>query len=150
MSPPLPQIPPESQSEFQDTPYGRLGGEQAVRALVERFYDEMPRRSPELAQLHRCDPNGEVSRESRERFALFLMGWLGGPQEYLTRHGHPRLRMRHAHVPVDLQMRDAWLACMRVALDERGVTGMTRLVLDQRFAEVANFLRNQPDEQTSG
>jgi len=138
---PLPPPPPDS----QDTPYARLGGEQAVKALVERFYDAMPRLSPELARLHRCDPDGQVCRESRDRFALFLMGWLGGPQEYMARHGHPRLRMRHAHVLVDERMRDAWLACMKVALDEAGVNGMTRLFLDQRFAEVANFLRNQPE-----
>lgn len=131
--------------EFPDTPFARLGGEPAVRALVERFYDAMSRLEPELAQLHRCDDDGRVCRESRDRFALFLMGWLGGPQEYMARHGHPRLRMRHGHVPVDARMRDAWLRCMRAALDESGVSGMTRIFLDERFAQVADFLRNQPE-----
>ena len=27
-------------------------------------------------------------------FALFFIGWLGGPQDYVERHGHPRLRRR--------------------------------------------------------
>src|SRR5262249_40380294 len=124
------------------TPYDLIGGEAAVRRLVERFYDEISASSPALARLHRCDADGRVSRTSRDRFALFLIGWLGGPQDYTEQHGHPRLRMRHGRVPVDVAMRDAWLACMTVALDGEGVTGELRAFLDGRFAEVADFLRN--------
>jgi hemoglobin len=125
-----------------DTPFIRLGGEAAVRAIVERFYDGMERLEPELASLHDRDAEGRVSRAARDRFALFLMGWLGGPQDYVARHGHPRLRMRHAHVRVDVAMRDAWLRCMSAALDESGVEPGVRAFLEARFAEVADFLRN--------
>ena len=59
----------------------------------------------------------------RERFGLFLIGWLGGPQDYIEQHGHPRLRMRHGRVPVDAAMRDAWLRCMYKALDVHDVQG---------------------------
>jgi hemoglobin len=100
-----------------DLPFTRLGGEAAVRAIVERFYDGMERLEPELATLHERDAAGRVSRAARDRFALFLIGWLGGPQDYVARHGHPRLRMRHAHVRVDVAMRDAWLRCMSAALE---------------------------------
>src|SRR4051812_27601495 len=86
------------------TPFDRLGGEAAVRALVERFYDAMDAQEPELAALHPLQ-DGRVSRVSRDRFALFLIGWLGGPQDYMRLHGHPRLRMRHAHVGVTVAMR---------------------------------------------
>jgi hemoglobin len=127
-------------------PYDALGGEPAVRALTDAFYDEMARLEPALAALHRLDDRGEVDRETRDRFALFLVGWLGGPQEYMARHGHPRLRMRHAHLPVDATMRDAWIRCMQAALDARGVKGELRRFLDHRFAEVANFLRNRDVE----
>jgi hemoglobin len=125
-----------------DTPFDHLGGEVAVRALVERFYDAMERQEPALAALHRLDERGRVHRESRDRFALFLVGWLGGPQDYVARHGHPRLRARHAHVAVDTAMRDAWLRAMATALDESRVTGEVRAFLDARLAEVASFLRN--------
>ena len=54
------------------------------------------------------DDAGRVSRVARDRFALFLIGWLGGPQTYVETHGHPRLRMRHARVRVDSAARDAW------------------------------------------
>ena len=83
-----------------------------------------------------------MSRESRDRFALFFIGWLGGPQDYVAQHGHPRLRMRHARVAVDQAMRDAWLRSMRTAMDECGVTGDVRAFLDARLGEVADFLRN--------
>jgi hemoglobin len=50
--------------------------------------------------------------------------------------------MRHGHLPVDTGMRDAWLRSMRKALDARGVTGGLRRFLEERFAQVADFLRN--------
>src|SRR6478736_9229663 len=106
-----------------DSPYKRLGGEAAVRAIVERFYDAMSSHEPALAKLHPCDAEGNVNRVTRVRFALFFIGWLGGPQDYMAQHGHPRLRMRHAHVPVDQTMRDAWIRCMGVALDACNVQG---------------------------
>lgn len=126
------------------TPFELLGGEPVVRDLVERFYDVMSRDEPALARLHPCDAEGRVARASRDRFALFLVGWLGGPQDYTAQHGHPRLRMRHARVPVDQAMRDAWLRCMQAAMDQIGLGGSLRGFLDQRLAEVAEFMRNQP------
>lgn len=121
-----------------------LGGEQGVRALVETFYDAMGEHEPELARLHPVDERGHVARESRDRFALFLIGWLGGPQHYTALHGHPRLRMRHAGVLVDVAMRDAWVRSMQRALETHQVQGDLRRFLDTRFAEVADFLRNMP------
>lgn len=130
------------QPSFDDPPWQRLGGVEGVKALTEAFYDAMSEHEPRLAQLHACEPDGRVGRETRERFALFLVGWLGGPQDYSQRHGHPRLRMRHAALPVDLAMRDAWLRSMHRALDARGVQGGLRRFLEGRFAQVADFLRN--------
>jgi hemoglobin len=128
-----------------DTPFVRLGGEAKVRAIVERFYDAMSTLEPALARLHPCDSEGRVARESRDKFALFFIGWLGGPQDYVAKYGHPRLRMRHARVPVDTRMADAWMRCMRHAFDEVGVVGDVRDYLDVRLGEVAMFMRNKPD-----
>lgn len=124
------------------TPFAMLGGADRVRALVERFYDLMSEREPMLARLHPCTLDGRVAREPRDRFALFLIGWLGGPDDYVAQHGHPRLRMRHARVAVDVAMRDAWLRCMQAAMTDLGVAGDVRVFLDARFAEVADFMRN--------
>lgn len=127
---------------LEDTPFQRLGGEEGVRALAEAFYDAMDASEPVLARLHALEADGRVSRGTRERFGLFLMGWLGGPQDYTVRHGHPRLRMRHGHLPVDTAMRDAWLRCMQRAMDARGVSGGLRRFLEERFRQTADFLRN--------
>ena len=128
------------------SPYTALGGSDAVRALVAQFYDEMERHAPELAALHQRDEAGRITQGSRDRFALFLIGWLGGPQDYTVQHGHPRLRMRHGHLPVNVAARSAWLDSMRRALDARGVSGDVRKYLDQRFAQVADYLRNVEGE----
>ncbi|MFN0063979.1 MAG: group II truncated hemoglobin [Myxococcaceae bacterium] len=127
-----------------DMPFDRLGGREAVFALVHAFYDAMESNEPALARLHALDENGRIPAVSRERFGLFLVGWLGGPQDYTEQHGHPRLRMRHAHVGIGVAERDAWLRCMSAAMDTRGVSGGVRQFLDIRFAEVADFLRNTP------
>lgn len=114
-----------------------------MKALVERFYDAMDEHEPELAALHPLE-NGKVSRASRDRFALFLVGWLGGPQDYMRLHGHPRLRMRHGHVPVTVAMRDAWMRAMRIALADASVDAELRGFLDEKLNDLADFLRNHP------
>jgi len=124
------------------TPYSELGGRDAVLCLVERFYDIMEQSEPALAAVHELDGAGKISRRNRDRFGLFLLGWLGGPDDYVQQHGHPRLRMRHARVLVNVEQRDAWLRCMYAAMDEFAVPAATQSFLRQRFAEVADFLRN--------
>ena len=119
-----------------------MGGEEGVRALVERFYDAMTELEPALARLHPCDERGYVARASRDRFALFFIGWLGGPQDYIAQHGHPRLRMRHAQVPVDTAMARAWLRCMMHALDAHEVEREVRDFLEARLQDLTMFLRN--------
>ena len=132
-----------------NTPYEDIGGRENVIALVERFYDVMEQAEPALAALHEIDAQGKVSRRNRDRFGSFLVGWLGGPDDYVKDHGHPRLRLRHARVPVDASMRDAWIRCMAAAMDACAVPDATRGYLRQRFAEVANFLRNVDVDQES-
>lgn len=123
-------------------PYDQIGGRAAVLALAERFYDVMEQTEPALTALHQLDAPGRISRRSRDRFASFLVGWLGGPQDYIEQHGHPRLRMRHASVLVDVAMRDAWLRCMYRAMDDCAVPDELQSFLRQRFSEVADFMRN--------
>jgi hemoglobin len=124
------------------TPYSQLGGEEPVRRLAASFYEHMAVSEPELARLHEVDAEGRVSQRTQERFTQFLIEWLGGPPLFSPVHGHPRLRMRHARVPVNVAMRDAWLRSMQLALDELGVSGDVRRFLNTRFAELADFLRN--------
>ena len=97
---------------------------------------------PALAHLHECTPDGRVAR-GPQRSVRDVPGRLARwSTDYVTKHGHPRLRMRHGRVIVNLAMRDAWLRCMQAAMTERGITGAVRTFLDKRFAEVADFMRN--------
>jgi hemoglobin len=132
----------ENSTAAVSNPYRELGGSEVVLRLVERFYDIMEQTEPALAAVHEQDEAGRISRRNRERFGLFLVGWLGGPDDYVQQNGHPRLRMRHANVVVDIAMRDAWLRCMAAAMEEQGLPAPLQKFLSQRFAEVADFMRN--------
>jgi len=126
-------------------PIDLLGGEEVVRRLSRRFYDFMEEREPALTAVHRHESPGRIHPEARERFALFFIEWLGGRRDYSARHGHPRLRMRHGHVPVTTSLATAWLRCMGAALDEEGVSGDLRAFLEERLRHLAHFLRNAAD-----
>lgn len=137
------EVPADWTPTTDDSPWHRLGGSDTVVALVEQFYDHMSEHEPPLARLHPCDEQGRVDRVSRDNFAMFLVGWLGGPKDYLEKRGHPALRMRHSPFPVDIAMRDAWMRSMRAAMEQTGVGPNLFAYLDQRFAHVADFLRNR-------
>lgn len=124
-------------------PFEHLGHEGAV-ALATRFYDHMDAHEPALVAVHATDGEGRVTQRVRDNFAAFLVEWLGGPSVYSSVHGHPRLRMRHRHVPIGTDQRDAWLRCMNAALEHPTVSADVRDYLARRFAEVADFLRNVP------
>jgi len=127
---------------MEKSPFEQLGGADGVRALAEAFYDAMDEHEPTLARLHVLDEEGRVARSARDKFALFFIGWLGGPQDYVAQHGHPRLRMRHARVVVDEAMRDAWMRAMRRAFEVRRVEPELRAFLETQLGNLATHLRN--------
>jgi hemoglobin len=131
----------ESEDLAGKSPFELIGTE-AVNQIVRRFYAVMAEDEPALAKLHSCDEQGRVLPQMQEKFALFLVGWLGGPQDYIEQHGHPRLRMRHNHVRIDKEMRDAWLRSMATALDEANLQRPLREFLDERLYGMANHLIN--------
>ncbi|MGE5130347.1 MAG: group II truncated hemoglobin, partial [Sphingomonadaceae bacterium] len=102
----------------QATPYELLGGDEVLRRLVERFYALMDSELEFYAvrKLHPAD-----LAHSAEKLYMFLSGYLGGPPLYQERIGHPMLRARHLPFAIGKAERDAWLACMRRALDESAI-----------------------------
>ena len=123
-----------------NTPFTTIGGEAPVRALVDAFYDHMDQ-DETCATIRALHPDD--LGESRDKLFEFLCGWLGGPQLYMEKRGHPRLRMRHAPFPIGEAERDQWLGCMTRAMDDLEIEGELRTFLDARFAHVADFLRNR-------
>ncbi len=140
----IPPTPHDPTSSFgpDRTPYEAIGGEAGVRALVDAFYRHIER-DPDADAVRPLYPE-DLSRP-RQRLFEFLSGWLGGPQLYFEKYGHPRLRQRHLPFPIGETQRDQWLACMGRAMDECGVPGELCSFLNARFAHVANFMRNQDD-----
>lgn len=122
------------------TPYEWIGGEAKVRALVERFYDLMDL-EPQYAALRAA--HGTELSNARERLFWFLSGWLGGPQHYTERFGHPRLRMRHMPFSIGVQERDQWLACMDQAMGEVAVDEALRTRLRASFFQTADWMMNR-------
>ena len=120
-------------------PFEWIGGEQKVQALVDRFYDLMDL-EPKYAEL-RASHGTELDR-ARQNLFWFLCGWLGGPQYYTDRFGHPRLRMRHMPFRIGIKERDQWLACMDQAMGEVGVDATLRARLNQSFFQTADWMRN--------
>lgn len=124
------------------TPYEQLGGEAGVRQLVARFYEHMDR-LPEAAEtraLHAKSLKGSV-----EKLYLFLSGWLGGPDLYQQKYGHPMLRRRHLPFSIGNRERDQWLLCMQRALDDMPIDQLLRAQLMDAFVRTADHMRNRPE-----
>ena len=129
-----------SMTETNPSLYELLGGETGVRALVDRFYDIMDS-SPEAKDIRAL--HAASLKQSREKLFMFLSGWSGGPQLYVEKFGHPRLRMRHMPFVIGERERDQWLWCMSRALEDGNFHPAVVSHLKTRFAEVADFMRNQ-------
>ena len=123
------------------TPFESIGGEDRVNALVERFYDLMDL-DAKYAALRAA--HGSELTKARQHLFWFLCGWLGGPQHYTERFGHPKLRLRHMPFVIGVLERDQWLACMDQAMGESGVPEDLRTRLKSSFFQTADWMRNSP------
>jgi hemoglobin len=120
--------------------YTRIGGDTVIRQLVERFYalmDELPE-AYAARKIHPADLT-----ESGNKLFDFLSGWLGGPQRYIEKHGHPMLRRRHFPYAIGPQERDEWLLCMQLALEETVADESLRALLYQQFSQLGEHMRNR-------
>lgn len=98
---------------FSDNSFQAAGGNDGIRKLVDDFYHAMDT-LPEAAiirQMHKPDLT-----QSRDKLALFLTGWMGGPSVYHEKYGSINIPRSHAHLPIGEAERDAWLLCMERAL----------------------------------
>ncbi|MCG1043047.1 group II truncated hemoglobin [Mycetohabitans sp. B8] len=119
-----------------------VGGERAVRELVDRFYDlmDLEAQFAGIRALHPATLEG-----SRDKLFWFLCGWLGGPDHYVSRFGHPRLRARHLPFAIASSERDQWLRCMAWAMEDVGLSLPLRERLLTSFFQTADWMRNRPD-----
>lgn len=122
------------------THYEAIGGEAVVARLCDRFYALMAE-TPQFAGILAMHP--ENLNESRDKLFMFLSGWLGGPDLFVEKFGHPRLRGRHMPFSIGLAERDQWVSCMALAMEQAGIEEGMRQQLLQSFFNTADFMRNR-------
>ena len=127
----------------QVTVFEAVGGTPFFTALVDRFYDRVE--TDDL--LRPMYPNDLAG--AKDRLALFLAQYWGGPTTYSDERGHPRLRMRHNPFAVDTAARDAWLRAMIGALEEAPPAEPIRSAMIEYFVRSADFMRNTPDPESA-
>ena len=122
-----------------NTHYARLGGHEAVVRLVNAFHNAMDTRpeSASIRAMHAAD-----LAHTRAVLVNYFSEWMGGPRLYSPERGEPRLRRRHQPFAIDDAARDAWMLCMREALNEVCADIALRIELDAAFYKVADFMRN--------
>ncbi len=134
------QEPGSDKRTFYELLGGEEGGTENVRLLVETFYDIMDS-EPKAADIRAMHPDDLTG--SREKFFMFLTGWTGGPQLYIERYGHPRLRMRHMPFAIDESARDQWMSCMIQAMHQLKYDDELMTRLAEQLYGVADFMRNK-------
>ncbi|SFC50437.1 group II truncated hemoglobin [Pseudoalteromonas denitrificans] len=124
----------------EKTPYEIMGGKSGAYNLAKRFYDIMEKDSyaKPLLDLH-PQPLDRI----RCVFFEFLSGWLGGPDLFTEKYGHPMLRKRHLPFLIDEELRNQWIYCMNKALDIEIDNPLLRQGLKQSFSQLATHMINQ-------
>ncbi len=125
---------------MSETFYDAIGGEKAFEQLVSHFY-ALVAIDPILRPMYPTDD----LHGAAIRLKMFLEQYWGGPKTYSEQRGHPRLRMRHAEFKIGTKERDAWLLCMRSAVNELEITSDQRNELWSYLEGAAQFLINSED-----
>ncbi len=120
--------------------YEKAGGELFFSDLVSRFYANVAV-DPILRPMY---PDTDMKAAAR-RLQLFLEQYWGGPTTYSDERGHPRLRMRHGGFHIYGVARDAWIACMKNAVDGMEIDPEIKVELWKYLQSAAIHLVNQPD-----
>lgn len=125
--------------------YKIIGEKDGISTLVDRFYLEMETNldAKDCLDVHE-QIDGKVPEHVKEKLKDFLSGWLGGPNLFVEKYGHPRMRMRHAHIQIQKHHAEQWLLCMNIALKEhpKKVRTKYKIQLANSFAALASRIIN--------
>lgn len=131
-----------SEDQKTITLYEAIGADDTVRKLVRRFYELME-----------TMPGGEAARavhppslaNAEEKLYEYLTGYLGGPQLYIEKYGHPRLRARHFVAPIGKAEVESWLACFRQALNDTVEHPKLREIIWAPIEQLAHHMANRQE-----
>ena len=124
----------------EDQVYARIG-EDGFERLVRAFYAQVAT-DPVLRPMYPADDLEGAEQRLRD----FLVGRFGGPDRYIAKRGHPRLRMRHMPFAIDRAARDRWVQLMDRALDEATLDPAARELLREFLHGTATFMINRAGE----
>ncbi|MBX3356862.1 MAG: globin [Phycisphaeraceae bacterium] len=124
-------------TDLLDTRVYAIVGEDGFARLVAAFYRRVALDDLLGPMYPRHDMAG-----AELRLREFLIGRFGGPQRYVERRGHPRLRARHAPFHIDQAARDRWVSLMEQAIDESALPPDAAAPLRRFFHEAATFMIN--------
>jgi hemoglobin len=125
---------------IEQTPYVMMGGAEVLAKLVDAFYNRVAV-DPHLSPIF---PNDLT--ETKEKQYKFLTQFFGGPTLYSNEYGHPMLRARHMPFTITPKRAEAWLACMKAAMDDIKLSGSIRDFMLQRLTHTAYHMVNTREE----
>ena len=127
---------------MQKTAYDVMGGEEILRKLIKRFYEVMDT-LPEAQSLRDMHPTS--LQGSEDKLFMFMSGWLGGPNLFQEKFGHPRLRARHMPFTIGKAERDMWMICMVQAFEDVGIQEPVRSEVLHSLLNLADHMRNKQE-----
>ncbi len=129
-----------SNAKIEQTPYDMIGGATVVRRIVDRFYDIMDT-APEATRLRAM--HGDDLAPMRDRLSEFMNAWLGGPRTYFERGDRKCIMTAHRPFAIGKEDSDAWMMCMRQALEDCDVPPKLRELVDRALSRMATAFRNR-------
>lgn len=125
---------------MQPTIYERIGGGTVLRKLAKVFYRNMDtlEEAQGIRKLH-----AKSLKISEKKLFMFLSGFFGGPNLYMEKYGHPKLRQRHLPFVIGKDEAEQWLDCMNRALEEVVLRKDLKQEMLQYFSQAAYHMVNQ-------
>jgi hemoglobin len=128
---------------FRPSIYRKIGGRKKISQVVDRFYQIM-QTDPMARECLHTHPTPDNLKIPAEKLKDFLSGWLGGPQLFAQKYGHPRMRMRHMKFPISMMARDQWLYCMNKSLEENNISEDLRNQIMHALDDLSGVIQNRP------
>ena len=122
----------------EDATFQAAGGQLGIRRLIDTFFDIMSS-DPKYQVIYDWHPDDKEI--SRDKLALFLCGWMGGPRPFVDKYGPIRIPAAHRHLKVTGVERDLWLDCMGRALGAQEYPQALIDYLGQQFYIPAERIR---------
>ncbi|MEY3236249.1 MAG: hypothetical protein RI883_350 [Bacteroidota bacterium] len=119
-----------------DTLYVRIGSEN-LQKLIIVFYD-LVFSSEKIAPLFKNN-----KEDIKEKQFMFLTQFLGGPQLYNEKYGHPKMRARHLPHAISEEAKEEWLKCMKLAIETLDLSDELKIALYNCFPAVAQHMVNR-------